>query len=269
MNGFQIKCKIAKAFETFGINSFLLKQSIQKYGNNHIRVINYHHSFEIDRDNFIKQIEWYRTQYEIVGFEDIKLFLAGKKMFTNKPGLVITFDDGFEDNYTVAHQFLRDHKIPAIYMISYGLIGTGEGEDKYINHEQLKCMAQEGATIGCHTFTHHRMNISDDHYLLHHEIVDSKDGLEFILGNPVEIFCWCGGEESTYTKSASDLIRMSGYKYAFMTNSYPVFPETDLYQLDRSNIEASWPISLVKFQLNGIIDKRLEKKRDRVHKLTM
>ena len=58
------------------------------------------------------------------------------------------------------------------------------------------------------------------------------------------------------------------YRYGMMTNSFPITPETDPYQLDRSNVEASWPMSLVKFQIGGFLDRKLKPKRERVHQLT-
>ena len=80
-------------------------------------------------------------------------------------------------------------------------------------------------------------------------------------------FCWCGGEEDTYTKEAAELIR-AHYAYAFMTNSDLIRPDTDPYHLQRTNIEARWPLSLVKFQLCGIMDNRYLPKRNRVNQIT-
>lgn len=272
MDRFKIKCMMAKTYDFFGINSFRIKLLNKKYQNDYIRVINYHHSPAEDSKQFVKQIGWFAENFEICGLDKLREFLNGETHFSGKPGLIITFDDGYLDNYQVAHKYLSSNKIPAVYMVSAGLVGrttTRDGiEASYISAEDLKKMIEEGASIGCHTFSHHRMCIDDSEEVLRHEIVEAKNELEQMIGIPVTVFCWCGGEEETYTKSASDLIRSSGYEYGFMTNSAPIVNDCDTFQLDRSNIEASWPLSLVRFQLSGVIDKRLKEKRRRVHELT-
>ena len=111
------------------------------------------------------------------------------------------------------------------------------------------------------------MDESDTAEILQHEIVASKNVLEKELGQPVPVFCWCGGEERTYTKKASDLIRKN-YQWGFMTNTALVNRSSNHFQLERNNVEARWPLSLVKFQLCGIMDHIYENKRNRVESLT-
>lgn len=272
MNSFRIKCILATLYDVFGINAIMLSKINKRTANNYIRVINYHHSPLEDKDQFIKQIKWFSKHFEFCGIEELQSFFEGKKSFDSKPGMIVTFDDGYLDNYQVAHQYLSVHGIPAIYMVSAGLVGkkaVRDGvEEEYISSDQMKEMISQGATIGCHTFSHHRMNKSDTDEVLQHEIVDSQKELELLTGQPIDIFCWCGGEEETYTKEASDLIRSSGYKVAFQTNSAPILQDCDRYQIDRSNIEAGWSMPLVRFQLSGFIDNRLKEKRLRIHELT-
>ena len=272
MNSFRLKCKLAKFFDILGINKFMLSHLNKRYGNNYMRVVNYHHCCEADREQFVRQIHWYSEHFHICSMEDLESFLEGKKQFTDKPALLLTFDDGYLDNYIVAHQVLTEMNLSAVYMVSAGLVGKKAVRDgivaEYISADQLKEMIGHGASIGCHTFSHHRMAESDTEKILVHEIVEAKQELERILESPVTVFCWCGGEEHTYTKAASDIIRSAGFEYSFMTNSAPIEAVCDKFQLDRSNIEAGWPLSLVRFQLSGFIDKKLAKKRARVHGLT-
>ena len=272
MNSFKIKCILAKVYDVLGINTLMLSNINKKNGNNYIRILNYHHSPVEHKEQFVKQIEWFAKHFEFCGIAELQSFLNGQKVFNNKPGMIITFDDGYLDNYEIAHQYLAAHHIPAIYMISAGLIGKRTVRDgieaEYISAEQLKKMILQGASVGCHTYSHHRMDETDTETDLHHEIVEAKSELERVLSQPIDIFCWCGGEEHTYTKKASDLIREAGYKFGFMTNSAPILYGCDQFQLDRSNIEADWPLSLVRFQISGFIDNRLKEKRNRVHELT-
>jgi hypothetical protein len=53
-----------------------------------------------------------------------------------------------------------------------------------------------------------------------------------------------------------------------MTNSYPVLRDVDPFHIQRINIEDGWPISLVKLQICGFMDKRFGNKRKRVNQKT-
>lgn len=262
---------MASVFDLFGINKLLIRKLNKKNHNNYIRILNYHHVSSQEKENFISQLEWYSEEFEWCDIDDLELFLNGEKQFLTKPGILITFDDGYLDNYYVVHSVLSLKNIRAVYCVSAGLLGEKairDGmEEEYMSSVQLTEMASQGAIIACHTFSHHRMESSDTKEVLQHEIVEAKVKLEKELGIQVSVFCWCGGEENTYTKEASDLIKMN-YKYGLMSNSAPILKYCNRFQLDRTNIGANWPLSLVRFQLCGIVDKRYQKKRDRVHSLT-
>jgi peptidoglycan/xylan/chitin deacetylase (PgdA/CDA1 family) len=122
--------------------------------------------------------------------------------------------------------------------------------------------------IGSHTFTHHRMNIKDSDDILKKEIINSKLLIEKKLNSEVDIFCWVGGEERTYTKKAAKYIDKAGYSYSFMTNTYPITKKTDSLQLQRTNIESFFPLEVVKFQLCGLLDLYYSFKRYRVNRIT-
>ena len=116
--------------------------------------------------------------------------------------------------------------------------------------------------------TNNNINIKNKRASFDFAFIDTYTAGIVLTGTEINLFCWCGGEEETYTQKAAELIRSAGYTYAFMTNSEVIRPDTNRFQMDRSNIEASWPISLVKFQICGLMDYRFSGKRRRVHKLT-
>jgi phage replication-related protein YjqB (UPF0714/DUF867 family) len=88
------------------------------------------------------------------------------------------------------------------------------------------------------------------------------------LQREVDSFCWVGGEERSYSAAAARLIRTCGYRYAFMTNSSLVRPATSPPQIQRTNIEVSWSLEIVEFQLSGIVDLLYLRKRLRVNRMT-
>ena len=92
--------------------------------------------------------------------------------------------------------------------------------------------------------------------------------MEKALGCEVPVFCWVGGEEESYSRAAAQLINRAGFGYSFMTNSAVIRPATDSLQLQRTNVEAVYPLWLVRFQLSGFMDLLYMGKRSMVNRLT-
>ena len=112
------------------------------------------------------------------------------------------------------------------------------------------------------------MIASSSNNKLQSEIIVSKKILEEKLGHTVDLFCWVGGEEFAYSNQAAQTIREATYKYSFMSNCMPITIHTNPLQLQRNNVETSWPINLVKFALCGVMDLLYLPIRKRINKLT-
>lgn len=259
--GFSFKRVLAWVFDILHISDLMMQAEQKKYGKQYIRILNYH---ETHGSAIRTHILWLKKHYQNVSYEAFKSFLKGESLTGDKPGIMFTFDDGHISNYESAMRVLDAEMVTGYYMVSSDLIG----KPGYMSKEQIEVLLMQGHMVGCHTATHHRMAASDNAELLDYEIKQSKKKLEEMFHIPVEIFCWCGGEEYTYTVEAEKVIETSGYKYGFMTNSYPVLMDTDRFHIQRINIEDNWSISLLKFQICGFMDRRMKDKRKRVDKTT-
>lgn len=253
-----IKNYIAIILEKLGIIKLLFNRQY-KDNYNKVRIINYHRTPDNELHTFKEQLSYFDKTFRILNYDELKLFIDGK-LTLNKPGLFITFDDGLKNNYTNAFKLLKEYGMKAMFFVSAGKIGT----DEYMNEDEIKDLLVNGYSIGCHTYSHHRMNINDTNDLLTYEIIESKSVIEEYCKVNIDSFCWCGGEEDTYTKSAEKLIE-NNYQYAFLTNNKLVYPNENSYRLQRTNIEARWPLTLVKFQLCGIMDSLYKNKREKVN----
>lgn len=262
-NGLTIKKKIAKVLDIFNLSDIVLSLLNITLNNNYVRIINYHNILKKNVANFENHVKWYKKHFEDCDYIKLVNFLQKKYCFKNKPGIMITFDDGFAGNYYNAYPILQKHGFTGYYFVSTGLVG----QNGYMDSRQLKEMISNRQMVGCHTYTHHRMNVSDDTQTLSKEILQAKLDLEVMLDNEIDFFCWVGGEENTYTRAAAILVRNCGYKYAVMTNSEPLRYDSDPLQMQRTNINDDWDLSLVKFQLSGIIDLKYKNKRGRIKKL--
>ncbi|MEW6088682.1 MAG: polysaccharide deacetylase family protein [bacterium] len=70
-----------------------------------------------------EHIEFLQKDFEIVTLDTLLELVKNNKKL-NKPCLVITFDDGFENIYLNAYPLLRGKKIPFLVAFPSGLLGT-------------------------------------------------------------------------------------------------------------------------------------------------
>ena len=257
------------------------------YKKNYIRVINYHDTPKEYINNFEKQLIFYKKHFSPVSITDLKAFIDTGTLKKDKPGLIISFDDGLQTNYKVAKPLLEKYGFIGWFFIPSGFIETDpKDQNDFVQSNNITSLSNSHPTkriamswdqlfelnkkhvIGCHTFSHHRMNINDSKETLKKEIIESKALIEKRINSTIEVFCWVGGEENTYTKKASKYIAKSGYNFSFMTNSNPITKKTNPLQLQRTNVEAFWPFEVVKFQMSGILDLFYFFKRLRINKIT-
>ncbi|MFC1985419.1 polysaccharide deacetylase family protein [Chloroflexota bacterium] len=74
--------------------------------------------------NFDQQINYLCHNYEIISLEDLARY-AGERKALHGRIAVITFDDGYRDNYLYAYPILKKYKVTATIFLTSGHIGTG------------------------------------------------------------------------------------------------------------------------------------------------
>ena len=78
-----------------------------------------------DADSFEAQIKYIKKYFNAITLEQLSEHIESGVKLPKNP-LLITFDDGFEDNYSIAFPILKKHAVPATIFISTSLIGTSE-----------------------------------------------------------------------------------------------------------------------------------------------
>lgn len=74
---------------------------------------------QVKVSKFRKQMEYLKQHYDVVSIDQVN-----DKRKSNKPRAVITFDDGYENNYTVAYPILRELGLPATIYVVTGTVDT-------------------------------------------------------------------------------------------------------------------------------------------------
>jgi len=83
-----------------------------------------HPGIVVERDTFARQMAALRRHFEVLSPDAFLAHLEGGQAFT-RPACLVTFDDGWLDNYEHAWPILREHRIPALIFLPTAFIGTG------------------------------------------------------------------------------------------------------------------------------------------------
>ena len=124
--------------------------------------------------------------------------------------VVLTFDDGYEDNYTVAWPLLRKYGYVATFDIVYDSLSAPE----HMNRAQIRELAAAGNEIGSHTVSHAILTRLDLAHL-RMEVTEPKQKLEALLGCRVTTFCY---PEGRYDRQVLAAVRRAGYRLALTTD---------------------------------------------------
>ncbi|MBL8521428.1 MAG: polysaccharide deacetylase family protein [Betaproteobacteria bacterium] len=76
-------------------------------------------------EEFTWQMEHVRRHFNPIRFADLIAFQSGRGVLPSRP-IIVTFDDGFDDNFHHAFPVLRRLGIPATFFLSTGYIGGNQ-----------------------------------------------------------------------------------------------------------------------------------------------
>lgn len=121
----------------------------------------------------------------------------------------ITFDDGYEDNFTEAYPVLAAAEASATFFVPSAHVG----KPHRMNAGQIEELAAAGFEIGSHSRTHRELPyLSDDE--IHDEVAGSKKELEAIVGSRVESFAYPRG---VFDFRCRAIVESAGYLRAVVT----------------------------------------------------
>jgi len=158
--------------------------------------------------DFERQMKWFYDN-------DWQSFTISELVSMDKipyKSLAITFDDGFEDNYTNAFSILKKYNFKAtIYLVPNMEQNSWEGTKKLLKNEQILEMQQSSLIeFGSHTLSHANL-LTINNSLLVNELQKSKDEIEKITLKECKAFAYPYGK---FNENTIKVVKDAGYTSA-------------------------------------------------------
>lgn len=194
--------------------------------NDGVPVLNYHqvndeeqNMLTVPTEEFNKQMQYLEDEgYHTINPDQLYMYVTEGTPLPTKP-ILITFDDGYKDNYTNAFPILKEHNfIATIFLVSDYM----ERFDNYLTWEQVEEMNEYGIYFGSHTLSHEELApLSDEEAF--RQLSQSKSVIEWRTLKWVEFIAFpCG----TFTDNTLQQALKAGYKGGF-TVRYDLTREGD------------------------------------------
>lgn len=206
----------------------------------------YYHSVKESADNEVTiSPQMLRTQLKFIkdqGYITLTLSEIKNYILNNSPipekSIVITFDDGYMDNYSNAFPILKEFNMVAtIFCITSNLDGS-----YYLSEDALKEMSNYGIDIQSHTVTHPQLNKLTYNQQLT-ELKESKKTLEYITGKEIDSIAYPYGDFNEDTIKAA---KTAGYTLGFTTKRGLSDRSDNPLKLDRIYISSKYSMDIFK-----------------------
>lgn len=226
-----------------------------------VPILMYHRIADIagDRNSlppamFARQLQYLRDH----GYQTISLAFLNEHRLTGralpaKP-VILTFDDGYEDNFLTALPLLKTFGMTASLFFLSGWAGRSNDWEDYpgkphcrmMSWEQLAYWHESGMEIGSHTVNHPFLSTLSLPEMTY-ELTESKALIEGRLGCPIEFLCYPYGDFDERVKGAAVA---AGYQGALAIFAGTSLWRDDMFALKRIVISSRQPLWEFSFKIS-------------------
>jgi len=152
-------------------------------------------------ERFHEQMEHIHTnEYQTISLGDL-LESSGQN---HQKRVVLTFDDGWQNNYTYAFPILEKFALTATIFVITDFVG----KTNYMDWDQLREMNTQGISVQSHTVTHRPLSTLSTAEI-YKELENSKKMIEDHLQTPVNFL---SAPHGMIDEKVVDVARLQGYK---------------------------------------------------------
>lgn len=147
--------------------------------------------------------------------------------------MVLTFDDGYRDNYINAFPLLRDRGLTATFFIVTDFVNDQRPE--YLTWDMVREMYAGGMSIEGHGRNHVSLANKDSDYLIW-QALGTYESIEHEIGVRPHFISYPAGE---YDQLTVDIFRSANYWAGFTTKQGATHRSDDLFQMRRIRVRGS------------------------------
>jgi peptidoglycan/xylan/chitin deacetylase (PgdA/CDA1 family) len=230
--------------------------ALLEFRRDRIAVLNYHRVvsdrdisrctksvFVISESEFEKQMCHLKDRgFTAIDLDDYLYYREHRSELPPKP-IIITFDDGYENNYLYAYPALKKCGFKAvIYSVSdpeAPFWNDFEIPERLLLPAQMKELSDNGISIQGHTHSHTMLKFQTDE-AIERELATCKKTLEAITGRPVQHMAIPYG---VFDKRLFEIVRRTGYRTLEVPGRGTINPDTDLFHLRRLSVHNGTTLS--------------------------
>lgn len=190
--------------------------------------------FSVLPSEFVAQMKFLRdNNYTVITLSELVKRIKNATPLRGE--IVLTFDDGYKDNFNNAYPVLKQFNFPATIFVTTDLIsGVDERQFEMLSEDNLKEMhASELIDIEPHSMSHPKLARCSRGDVLR-EIQGSKEALEKLLGKTCTLFAYPYGN---YNEETVSVLRELGFSAAVTVGEGTLLHGDDLFRLKRNSID--------------------------------
>ena len=195
---------------------------------NYHKIDNMHISLSVKPEDFERQMKYLAEHnFHSITPQELYAALVGGAELPENP-VLITFDDGYMDNYTNAYPILKKYGLKATMFVITGFLDRAQ--PGYFTWGQAAEMEASGLiNIESHTVTHTALtDLTEEQVKM--ELERSKNDIERRLGKQVDFLAYPTG---TYNLHIAALVKEAGYKGAFTVKYGNVDRASNVFAIER------------------------------------
>jgi peptidoglycan/xylan/chitin deacetylase (PgdA/CDA1 family) len=196
-----------------------------------LRILSYHSIDDSASLTYNTSQKDFRDQMQFLVSHAFRFISAGdlihkERFLAGEQYILLTFDDGFLNNYEIAMSVLHEMKIPAIFFINTSYIdeernnsippenNTSYPDLTLMNWKQVRELSDNGFTIGSHGHTHRTIARLDEKEQ-EKEVRSSIDLISSKTGKKVFFFSYPYGTRNSYSRLTMKILARNDIRFAF------------------------------------------------------